>query len=984
MSATDRTAVGRTRRLTLAGTIGALLWSAAPALSQDLDRVSSELRAAASALDPGATMPVVVEFSSPLPAPGGPLSVVIPRLLDRSAQALRPLDEVGPADPDVRVTERFWILPAATADVTATGLARLAELDGVRRIVSDAPLPVVLDPAGQSFAPPSFTSDAMITIGADAAWDAGVTGSGTTVAFFDSGVDVDNAMLSRRWRGRRTSVRASWFDPFRRASLPQDLVGHGTQVAVAAVGALPAGDRLELADGSTIVAASNIDVVTGPAPEAEWIAARVFENFGGEIFSRRSVLLQAYQWALDPDGNPTTDDAPDVINNSWGILPTGDFDLCGDVLYAAIDAAEAAGIAVLFASGNTGPAPGSVAFPAARDDPAFRNFAVGATSGTTTIAVAGFSGRGPSPCGGGLKPELVAPGTVPQVVADGSGRARLTGFTVQGTSFSVAQASGAVALVRQVRPGVGPEQAKRFLTDNAVEVGVPGPDNDSGFGLLDVPAALTAAGTPVSSVFLQVAEATADESGVTVRLRNRGARTWPGGLIGLELDGRSLASGRLPAIGAAEVLAVRLTWPVGAPAAGLPVRVIVSDAGGVLLSRLVFAGPPDLFGGFVLTAGQLSAGANDFGRLGRIAALSGFVWQGIELLPAAGLAVAAGPVVSDGMYATTLGRSDLKVFAPAAETDWAPSRSSTDVQPNSAVVRFDDFEALTPAGIEVSATYRVTESAGVGALSASFTAANRSGQRIPDVAIGLLADWDLGSGETVRWSPELAALVTEPASGGGPITILAGDTTVVARAEIPLGIRGALDEYIGGSGVLADSLTDPVKLSLMRGTPASSLPGSGSATDNAALLGLGPFDVAAGGAVSVRFWLLVAPDEAAAAVRLTELRDEMPPPPGGDGTQFAALPPFPNPLRVGDGVVRFPFSLADADIERGGDMRLEVYDLGGRRLVRQTRTLAPGGSLPEFTWDGRLDRGREAAAGVYLYVIRFGDRAVSGRLLLLR
>ena len=42
----------------------------------------------------------------------------------------------------------------------------------------------------------------------------------------------------------------------------------------------------------------------------------------------------------------------------------------------------------------------------------------------------------------------------------------------------------------------------------------------------------------------------------------------------------------------------------------------------------------------------------------------------------------------------------------------------------------------------------------------------------------------------------------------------------------------------------------------------SSLPGAGTATDNAALIGLGPFDVAAGGTVTVRIWLLAAPDEA--------------------------------------------------------------------------------------------------------------------------
>lgn len=959
-----------------------LLGSIARGEAQEVELVSSELQAAARALRPGSTLPVIIEFES-----SEPPSQAVAELIARASRALRALDGAGPADSDLRVRERFWVVPAATAEVTAAGLARVAAMADVKRIVLDELLPVVFEPVVQSFAVPAFTSDAMRTIGADAAWDAGITGTGVTVAFFDSGVDIDNVMVKRRWRGQRTTVRSSWFDPFHRASQPQDLIGHGTQVALAAVGALSVGDTLEMADGSTIVATTNTDVVTGTAPEAEWIAARVFDNFGGGVFSRRSVLLQAYQWALDPDGNPATDDAPDVINNSWGILPTSGFDLCTDIIYAAIDAAEAAGIAVLFSAGNTGPTAGSVAFPAARDDPGLRNFAVGSTTGTSTIAVADFSGRGPSPCGGGIKPELVAPGRVPQVVSAGPGRVRMTGFTVQGTSFSVAEASGAVALIRQVRAGVGPEQAKRFLTDNAVDIGFPGADNDAGFGLLDVPAALTAAGSAVPSSLLQVADISRDESGLTVRLRNRGVLAWSGGRIRLELEERSLAEGDLPPISAGGAVAVRLDWPTGgAPPDGLPLRVMVTDAGGALvLSRLMFLGPPDLFGGFVLSAGQLAAGANDFGRLGRIAALSGFVWQGEELLPAAGLAVAAGSVVSDGMYATTLGRFDLKRFAPAAETDWAPSRFATDVQPARAVTRFDDFEALVQAGVEVSAVYEATESGGVGALAASLTITNRSGQRIPDLVLGLLADWDLAGGESVRWSPDLQALIGESLSGTGPITLLAGDTIVAAHEEVPLGTPGTGSFYVAGSGVLADSLTDLVKLNLLRGASAASLPGSGTATDNAALIGLGPFDVAAGGSVSVRIWLLAAPDETAAAARLAELREEMaPPPPGNGGAEFAVQPPFPNPLHVGQGLIRFPFTLANADVERGGELALEIYDLAGRRLVRDRRTLAPGGALPEFSWDGRLDGGRDVAAGVYLYVIRLGARAVSGRILLLR
>ncbi|MGI9038648.1 MAG: S8 family serine peptidase, partial [Gemmatimonadota bacterium] len=889
-------------------------------------KVPASLLDAVAAVPAGQRIPVVVEFVAPggldglageaggvgEPEVAGVVGVVgvvgVAELRTRALNAMGGLGALAPdgdEDEDVRVTERFWVVPAVSAEVSSVGLARLAASPDVRRVVSDEPLAVVLDPSARSFAPPTFTSDAMRTIGADAVWDGGATGQGTVIAFFDSGVDAGNAMIARRWRGLRTSTRASWFDPFRRASLPQDLIGHGTQVALAAVGALSTGDTLQFADGSTLVASSNLDVVTGTAPRAEWIAARVFVNFGGGVFSRRSVLLQAYQWALDPDGNPSTDDAPDVINNSWGILPTEDFDLCTDILYSAIDAAEAAGIAVLFSAGNAGPAPGSIAFPAARNDPGLRNFAVGGSVGTTTIGVAEFSGRGPSPCGAGIKPEIIAPSTVPEVRTVGPGRVRLTGFTAQGTSFSVAQASGAVALLRQARGGASPQALKQFLIDSADDVGATGPDPDAGYGLLDVPGSLSAAG---SSVFagrsLQVAGVESDAAGLVLRVRNRGDQAWGGGTLRLERVSAGVAgtgsvagsggvvatgsrgTGRaaeavLPAIPAGGVLAASLPWTAGIPSVGTPARVRVLDAEGVVLDRLVWIGPPDGFGGFVLADGSVAAGANDFGRIGRVAAPQGFVWQGVELLPAAGVAVVAGNVVSDGFYATTLGRFDLKALGPAIETDWAPQRAATDAEASTADVRFDDFEALFPAGIEVSGTYTASDSGGVGALELALIIRNRSGQPVADLVAGLMADWDLAGGESVRWSDALQALVTESRDGGGggggggaggPITVVATDTVVSSAGELPLGTPGVAGFYEAGSGVLADSLLDATKLILLRGGVFAGLPGAGSATDNAALLGAGPLAVSAGGTVSVRFWLLAAADEAAAGARLAELR----------------------------------------------------------------------------------------------------------------
>lgn len=954
---------------------------------QDVERARDPLAPALSAAlqlaVPADTLSIIIQYAAPIPSPA-PAMDLVRRLQVRSANALVRLDSTARRlGSDLRVRERLWVVPAVTAEATPAAVAALAADPSVVRIYLDERLPVILSPLAGAIADPSFTSQAMQTIGADAVWDQGVTGVGTTIAFFDSGVDGSNAMVSSRWRGRRSDTRAAWFDPFTRASTPQDLIGHGTQVAVSSLGALATGDTLKFPDGSVIVASSAIDVVTGPAPGAEWIAARVFERFGGGDYTRRSVLLQAYQWALDPDGNPATQDAPDVINNSWGVFPGGaDFDACSDIVYDAIDAAEAAGIAVLFSSGNLGPAPGSVTPPGSRDDPDLRSMAVGATTGIPgNLAVANYSGRGPSPCGGGVKPELVAPGQVPEVRAAGSSAARLTGFAVTGTSFSVAQVSGALALVLQVRPSATPEEAKRILLDTADDMSPGGPDNDSGYGLLNVPAAVQRANASFVGGMLQASLFRRTADSLYVRVGNRGIAAWTGGELWVIPEGRPPVARDLPylAPGATERFGIAIDPESGTRT----VRVAVTDlSGGIVLSRVLISGPPNLFGGWILEVGGLAAGGNDFGRFGRVAAFRGFEWQGTELLTGGGIAVAGAGRISDGFYTTTLGRADLKASAPAVETDWAPSRSETDVDPTRAEYRFDDQQALRPLGLEVRAVSEVSESGGVGALTVVATVRNLSGGRIADATPAFLADWDLDGGETVRWSTEMQALVSESRDGGGPVTVLASEGDVVGRSSVPLGTPVLGGAYEPDSGVLWDTFEETDKLDLVRGVDASGLPGFSTAIDRAALLSVGPVDLAAGEAHTLRFWLLAAPSEAQAAVRLQELRDEPIEPPGPDA-RFEIEPPYPNPMRTGSGrVMNFPYSVPESAREDGLALVFEVYDVAGRRLVRQSQVLTPGGALPRFTWDGLLADGLEAASGAYLYVVRLGDENRSGRLVL--
>ncbi|MDX6571035.1 MAG: hypothetical protein QOC86_191, partial [Gaiellales bacterium] len=220
------------------------------------------------------------------------------------------------------------------------------------------------------------------------------------------------------------------------------------------------------------------EVVAGMAPDVRIIAARVFSD-GGR--STTSAVHRVFEWVLDPDGDPRTDDAPSVVNGSWDEGQPG---RCETDFNSDIAALRAAGIVPVFAAGNAGPTAGSGASPASAPS------AVAVGSVSAADAVSSFSGRGPSPCGGADYPTIAAYGEA--VAIDGPGGPA----TVSGTSFAAPQVTGAAALLAGMFPGATPDAIIDALVRGARDVGAPGADLDTGAGILDVPqsAALLAAG----------------------------------------------------------------------------------------------------------------------------------------------------------------------------------------------------------------------------------------------------------------------------------------------------------------------------------------------------------------------------------------------------------------------------------------------------------------------------------------------------------
>ncbi len=213
----------------------------------------------------------------------------------------------------------------------------------------------------------------------------------------------------------------------------------------------------------------------GAAPAAKWIAVRMFDD-SGSIFL--SVIHLLFQWFLDPDGNPATDDAPDVVNGSWGFESLAG--LCDDEFQADIDALNAAGIAAVFAAGNGGPNPATSISPANYSG----SIAVGFVDAASIIYP--LSSRGPSACDGRIYPDVVAPGINIKTTDLSFGGAPFY-FPATGSSFSTPHASGALALLASAFPGASLDQLKATLMATATRASAP--DNIYGNGLVDVLAA---------------------------------------------------------------------------------------------------------------------------------------------------------------------------------------------------------------------------------------------------------------------------------------------------------------------------------------------------------------------------------------------------------------------------------------------------------------------------------------------------------------
>ena len=368
----------------------------------------------------------------------------------------------------------FWIANVMYAElshalvyeISARTDVAYVELASEKKIMGTAP--VYTEKAA---AAPNGIEPGLVAIGAPELWAMGYTGRARIALSIDTGFWWEHPAISDHFVGNYKSMSQSW-KPFDSVEPVDKENSHGTHTIGTMMG----------------LAAENNDTL-GVAYNAYFIATDPVVSDLADL-KLLSEFMPAFEWAMNPDGNEeTTDDIPDVINNSWGFDPSWeevDMDQCDSYISDVMDAVEAAGIANVFSAGNNGPDASSIGAPQNYSGTLQNCFTVGSIQAEEEgFPISNFSSRGPSLCPVSneliIKPEVVAPG---QQVRSAIGLNEYSSYN--GTSMAAPHVAGAVLLLKEAFPEAGGPEILEALYLSATDLGDEGEDNTFGKGIINV------------------------------------------------------------------------------------------------------------------------------------------------------------------------------------------------------------------------------------------------------------------------------------------------------------------------------------------------------------------------------------------------------------------------------------------------------------------------------------------------------------------
>lgn len=336
----------------------------------------------------------------------------------------------------------------------------------------------------------SAAEPGIYAINAPAMWKLGYTGRNRIALGVDTGVKKHHPAIANQFLGKYRPMSQSWYGY--NNTTPEDLSFssyHGTHTI-----------------GTVLGLNRNTQDTIGVAFNAYWMASDPIVSSLSDV-RPLDVVLQSFEWALNPDGDlNTVDDMPDVITNSWGWDKFYDFSDCIVPEAQAIFAAETAGIGVIFSAGNDGPGASTTGQPANLAPQLLSVFSVGAVNGNSLdYLIADFSSRGPTNCveqsedySRWIKPEIVAPGVNVRSAQGDASYGQLSG-----TSMAAPHVAGAFLLLKEAFPYLPGSDLLKALYNSAIDLGIEGEDNSYGKGMIDVKAAfdlLSTTYTPVPPI----------------------------------------------------------------------------------------------------------------------------------------------------------------------------------------------------------------------------------------------------------------------------------------------------------------------------------------------------------------------------------------------------------------------------------------------------------------------------------------------------
>lgn len=276
-------------------------------------------------------------------------------------------------------------------------------------------------------------------VGAVEAWAITRGRHSVIIAVLDSGVSLSHPDLAGQL------VEGINLTSSNAADVDDSSVSHGTQIA-----------------GIIAARQGNGLGISGLAPGCRVMPVKIINRFNWTL---EEWLAQGVIWA--------TDHGASVLNVSLG------FPSATSLHRAAIRYAFERDVVICASSGNIATDP--IGFPARLQE----TIAVGATDNRDQVA--GFTSTGPTLT-------LCAPGR--DIISTWDTTALPDTYMVQsGTSFAVPHVAAAAGLVRSLNPRLTGPEVRRVLSVTCRDLGAAGKDSQSGWGRLDVPAALYLAST---------------------------------------------------------------------------------------------------------------------------------------------------------------------------------------------------------------------------------------------------------------------------------------------------------------------------------------------------------------------------------------------------------------------------------------------------------------------------------------------------------